>query len=100
MSDYLAVVTTGQVRHIVIRPRVFAAAAESELMPAAEVMVDAQIELVAIDVGPHSENIVGAASAANPGVMCPVQSIMRCEIIRQRHLLEDATHQQIHGPPV
>src|SRR5262245_985767 len=63
-------------------------------------MVDAQIELVAIDVRPHSENVVGAAPAANPYVVAPVQSVMRREIIRQRHLLKDAAHQRIEFPPI
>src|SRR5262245_52228338 len=100
MTAQPTVEPAGQVGHVVVRPGALATAAERELMPASEMMVDTQIELIAIDVGPHSEDVVGAASAANPDVMAPVQSVMRCEIIRQRHLLEDATHQWIDGPPI
>src|SRR5262245_59599281 len=101
MTSDLAVIAARKVGHVVVRPCVLPSAAEAELMAAAEVVVDSQIQLVAIEVGPHSESIVSATPAAYPCVMSPIQSIMWWrKVVRQRHPLENTLHEWIKAAPI
>src|SRR5262245_18698019 len=76
-----------------VGPRVLTRPDETELVIGIDLMIDAKVDLVAVHIGPQSGECIRAAVTTNPTKACRIQAVGcvdRTEIIRQRHLGENA----------
>src|SRR5262245_29157740 len=86
MADDLSVVTARIVRKCVIgRPRVVAAAIQTKSVVFVEMMIDAKVQLIPVDVGSKSKRILGAVCPANPSVVDHIETVVSGEVVGQRH---------------
>src|SRR5689334_9373243 len=93
MPRDLAVVAIGPGRQVVLRPRVLSCPGDIQAMFAVEIMVATEIQLVSVDICAESENIFDAFRSPDPGVVTRIEAVMLSEIVWNRHLRKDLSHQ-------
>src|SRR4029453_16510124 len=72
-----------------VGPVVFTAADQVELVTGVEVMIDAEVDLVAVVVRAGSSEHIVTAVMANPAIPCRIQTVAGPKVVRKWHLCED-----------
>jgi hypothetical protein len=62
----------------------FTSSYEEKFVPGIEVVIEAQIHLIALDVDAVTAGAVNAARPADEAIACGIQAIARLKVIRQR----------------